>query len=738
MAEKYMFFNSTPDDRRRHQASDMADYWSSFLSTGLIHKDGEPFLKLDVVEDTNKIKISKGLAVLKGHLYMNTDDLELTVPTGNEDKTYLVVLRWDNTIENRYIKFFVKEDGALTRTESIHELGLYKIKVKSNVTTVNKNDIEDLRLNDYYCGLAYSLVSVPTEYFLEQWKEFRDEYYKWYNEIKDESFAVEGDVKLRDFFLKREIAALKLSQDVNERIKNGNTFANDFKGNSFGLELLNGQAIVSSDVTAGASEINVESAHNLKIGDTATLFDATKSTTLKVTGVVGNKLILDGKVSATFKKGALIKQNMTVFDNGLKFGDYTSGYDINLDNTDMNGYYDVAVLLEDKIYAIEGKKDIYSISVYDGKRELLHRFSSAKEHILSYKTNDGSCFFVLGELNTSKFLNVSYVLIKNGRAISGDVSFSGHIATAGRTSYIIDEFTNPLTNVGDADYLCFLNIDGTNQRVIELKINNTGVVEQKKITLTTGNSNFLGSCAKVLDNYYALQSDSSSVVLYDSGGKEGNGIAGPGTSNMKYLSFLNKNGVLKGYDTAGTGRISEYSFREGGITREYVSVEQLMISKWFPLRSHRRRQFDSAVFIESADGMLHNPSPNFGDQLSIKAEYTASEDSLILNDVKKFFYLKGKRYAFAKHKEGETAKLLFNDVRFKIPPSKEVVTFIETKNSGTVTGEFGGVTMDKSSNFGETQLVGASGTSQNEFTLRMARTSTSTDFRITKLLGGYM
>src|SRR5699024_4276843 len=111
MAEVYKFFNSTPDDKRTYQAADFADYFASVLSTGLLHTDEVPGMRVRVDEGTLSTIVSPRKAIMKGHLYENTSELTLKhrVTVGTMDRIDRVILRLDLRNSERNILLHVKE-----------------------------------------------------------------------------------------------------------------------------------------------------------------------------------------------------------------------------------------------------------------------------------------------------------------------------------------------------------------------------------------------------------------------------------------------------------------------------------------------------------------------------------------------------------------------------------------------------------------------------------------------------
>lgn len=182
MAEIYKFFNSAPGDPRMHYASDFADYFGSVLSTGLLHTDEIPGMRVTIEQGTLNTVVSPGKAVMKGYLYENTTPLTLThgIPESNADRIDRVVLRLDLRNSERSVKLHVKEgipdvnpvEPSLQRDEFIYELSLARIRVRANTSSFNPNDLTDERYYEEYCGFVNSLLTIPTSQFIEEWNAF--------------------------------------------------------------------------------------------------------------------------------------------------------------------------------------------------------------------------------------------------------------------------------------------------------------------------------------------------------------------------------------------------------------------------------------------------------------------------------------------------------------------------------------------------------------------------------------
>jgi hypothetical protein len=205
--ERYFFFNSAPGDTRSYQAADFANYFGNVLSTGLLHKDNVPALQVKCEGTDLRTYVEPGKAIMQGYAYENTENLYLqhALPEPTFDRIDRIVLRLDKRNQSRYIKLFVKQGEPsetpvppeLQRDDFIYELSLAQIRVRANTSTLNPNDLVDERLDDDLCGLAHSLISIPTSQFQEQWENwfdtssasFEQQFNDWFAGIKDSGFA---------------------------------------------------------------------------------------------------------------------------------------------------------------------------------------------------------------------------------------------------------------------------------------------------------------------------------------------------------------------------------------------------------------------------------------------------------------------------------------------------------------------------------------------------------------------
>lgn len=340
MAERYLFFNSTQTDRRRYQANDMAEYWASFLTSGLIHEDGQPQLSITANGINRIITVNAGRALLQGHLYLNDETmLKIEEPDALFDRIDRIVIRYDNSIENRYIKAFVKKGvvnenpiaPGLTRENDIYEISLAQIKIVGGKSFIEQADITDERLDTNLCGLASSLVKVPTNIFDEQFKAYMaqiaDEWRSWYSSVIDASYITGETFAEHNRQVDRQLANLNAIADIDNRaIGNTGKFYDLFIGdkNDRSAAIVDAsRATVKGAVNIDATQLTVFGSRlAFKDGDEVTIVGTETAVSTGITifqknilNFDGNTLTLREPITTPLTEGAIIFRSLVNSNN---------------------------------------------------------------------------------------------------------------------------------------------------------------------------------------------------------------------------------------------------------------------------------------------------------------------------------------------------------------------------------------------------------------------------------------
>lgn len=228
--EYYRFFNNTPDDVREYKADDFAEYFRSFLTSGIFNQDNS--LEVQTKGLDMNVLVCEGFAFLTGYLYKNDDKKVLALNPADAflNRIDRIVLRLDHN--NRFIKALVKQGQVnenpippeLTRTETIYELSLAKINIIAGKSFVERDQIIDERMDENICGYVSSLVTIPTNEMWDDWLEnktrINNDWTTWFNEAKNKYSQL--DLNL----INKEVESLKTN------ILDNNKYLDDHKKES--------------------------------------------------------------------------------------------------------------------------------------------------------------------------------------------------------------------------------------------------------------------------------------------------------------------------------------------------------------------------------------------------------------------------------------------------------------------------------------------------------------------------
>lgn len=174
--QEFGFFDSKDGDRK-YSAADFMAFYSDFYRSGLV-ADDTSYLMVKA-NGGFEIATMPGKAYINGGFYKPKSVKTITLEESNTEypRNDLVVLRWDlpeRTISVKVIQGEAAENPtlpALTRTDTIYELGLAAIAVKANATNITQADITDLRFDNYYCGIIRGVIDVvDTSHLFKQYQ----------------------------------------------------------------------------------------------------------------------------------------------------------------------------------------------------------------------------------------------------------------------------------------------------------------------------------------------------------------------------------------------------------------------------------------------------------------------------------------------------------------------------------------------------------------------------------------
>lgn len=173
--EKFGFFDSTGDDPREYSGAD----WLRF--SRLVGRDGvrsEQELAISPTEMGLSVRAGYGLAMVDGQQYELYDDgsgaKELAIAAaGGSVRVDRVVLRLDRN--TRTITMMVKQGSAsapeLTRTDTVYELSLARVRVAVGAERLSESDITDERSDNAVCGIVQGLTASEAHALVEETKK---------------------------------------------------------------------------------------------------------------------------------------------------------------------------------------------------------------------------------------------------------------------------------------------------------------------------------------------------------------------------------------------------------------------------------------------------------------------------------------------------------------------------------------------------------------------------------------
>lgn len=197
-------FDSIIDDRE-YEAEVFRNYFEKFLTTGVYFGLYENYgdYSMKVMTDSNlNVKVIKGCGLIRGADYNLKSDtiLSLEMPIGT-DRNDMIVVRLDDTLEERKTKMYVKQGTAtefaeLERTIDVYEICLAKIVVRDRALEIEMDDIVDTRRDKELCGIVTSLIDIDIQDVLDDITTKKDAFFAELN--------ITTEKEKREFFQRLE------------------------------------------------------------------------------------------------------------------------------------------------------------------------------------------------------------------------------------------------------------------------------------------------------------------------------------------------------------------------------------------------------------------------------------------------------------------------------------------------------------------------------------------------------
>ncbi len=178
-------FNSIIDDRE-YEASIFRNYFGKFLTTGVyfgLYNDYGDYSMKVMPDNGLNVKVIKGCGLIKGTDFNLKNDtiLSLQMPIGN-NRNDMIVVRFDDTLEERKTKLYIKEGtttefAELERTIDVYEICLAKIIVKDRALEITIDDIIDTRRDSSLCGIVTSLIDIDIQDVLDDITVKKDKFF---------------------------------------------------------------------------------------------------------------------------------------------------------------------------------------------------------------------------------------------------------------------------------------------------------------------------------------------------------------------------------------------------------------------------------------------------------------------------------------------------------------------------------------------------------------------------------
>ncbi|MCH5352945.1 MAG: hypothetical protein J1E06_05730 [Acutalibacter sp.] len=228
MAEKYFPFDSVKGDRT-YYAADFAAFFADIIGSGVL-ASGKNLQVTANDSDRWTVNVSPGHAWIKGHLYKNTETLNIAVPA-NKMGGIVMMTRTDRIVLRLYVAErkieIIRIEGIpenstapkIVRNDDYWDLSLAEIIVRPSKEGITAADIKDTRMDEDVCGVVRGPAEkkIPLAAFMKTvqagYQSMMQE-----NENKETGWYAESDKKITETISqagKAADAASLAADDVN-------------------------------------------------------------------------------------------------------------------------------------------------------------------------------------------------------------------------------------------------------------------------------------------------------------------------------------------------------------------------------------------------------------------------------------------------------------------------------------------------------------------------------------------
>lgn len=397
---------TSQDGDRKVKTSDFRELFKKYFTNGVFNGT------FNVVQSTGmKVILKKGWCNIEGCFGWIDEDIELTIDYVSQETTHNIVLRLDDNRDVRTINAYVVKGNPNevepTRTQTVYELVVARIKTNVTTTSIQQSMIEDTRLDTNLCGIVSSTVeTIDTTTFYEQiqgdLQEFKDNeqasFDEWFETIKNQlGTDVAGNLQLQ-------------IDKTNEKLDE--THEATFNG---------GVKVVSSQYSGSASDYGIE------IGKASGAYEQegtpTPESPIEPKFFEPKHIISSGNNLYLLDNFADLNSNFTIDDDGWFSVNYTNNtggdeffniYHKPIKELKKNSNYYFTIELEKNIFS--GSPTLYINSLEVGSSNST-QFKNGDTTFRFDSDNKTVLLTTKESFDSSQYLLRTYLYISNGSSI---------------------------------------------------------------------------------------------------------------------------------------------------------------------------------------------------------------------------------------------------------------------------------------------------------------------------------